>query len=129
MAHTEIQIAAEIRALMPVEGIHEEVLRVAREAAEYARSIAPVYHGDDSRAKPGSYRDSIHAEETEPKRTEGFEVPMPAARVITRSPVANLLEFGTSKMQEAATFTQTANHYGGTVEVEHDANDAGTKID
>jgi len=129
VAHTEMQIAAEIRSLMPVDEIHEEVIRVAREAAGYARSIAPVYHGDDPRATPGSYRDSIHAEETGPKKSEGFEVPMPAARVITRSPIANLLEFGTSKMPEFGVFSQTADHYGGTVEVEHDAHETGIKID
>jgi hypothetical protein len=129
VTHTEMQIAAEIRAQMPLEEIHKEVIRVAREAAEYARSIAPVYHGDDPRATPGSYRDSIRSEEVESKKSDGFEVPMPAARVITRSPIANLLEFGTSKMPEFGVFSQTADHYGGTVEVEHGDHETGTRID
>ncbi len=124
-----MSIAAEIRALMPVEEIKEEINRVAREAAKHARTIAPVYSGDDPRAKPGSYRDSIHAEETEPKEAKGFDHLMPAARVITRSPIANLVEFGSKKMKEHAVFAQTADHYGGTVEVEKDAHDTGQRLD
>jgi hypothetical protein len=129
MPNTEMSIVAEIMALMPVDEIKEEVNKLAREAAEYARSIAPVYHGDDSRAKPGAYRESIHAEETEPRHSEGFEGVMPTARVITRSPIANLLEFGTKKMKEFGVFTQTADHFGGTVEVKNDVHDTGSRID
>jgi hypothetical protein len=130
MPHTEIQIAAEIRALMPQSEIREEVNRIAREAAEYARNIAPVYKGEPKEGvEPGSYRDSIHAESTGLKPSEGFESPMPSARVITRSPIANLLEFGTKNMTEFATFAQTADHFGGIVDVNKGSLASGERLD
>lgn len=130
MTSTSMQIAAAIRALMPTEEIREEVHRVAKEAADYARSIAPVYKGEPHEGvTPGSYRDSIHAESVEDRKSAGVDKLMPAARVITKSPIANLLEFGTSKMGEFATFAQTAEHYGGTVNFEKGVNESGEELD
>jgi hypothetical protein len=113
MAHTEMQIIDEITSKMPIAEIREHVNKLAVDAAEYARSLAPVYTGPERKGvTPGAYRDSIHAEEGESE----FEWE-PSAMVITRWHGANLLEFGTKHMHEFGTFAKTADHFGGTVEV------------
>lgn len=127
MAHTEMQIINEIESAMPIEEIREHVNALAREAAEYARSIAPVYSGPhrDDRT-PGYYRDSIHAE------TGESEIEwQPSAMVITRASYANVLEFGTKHMHEFGTFAKTADHFGGTVEVSGKSHprSQGTRLD
>ncbi len=110
----QLQVEAEI-----LNGIHaighdeirEGVRAKAREIAGYARSIAPVYHGPPrADERPGEFRDSILAEDAEDKNG------LPAARVISRSRIAHLLEYGTVKMEKRATFGQAAEAFGGTVD-------------
>lgn len=109
MSHTEREILAEIKAKMPIAEIQEKVNEIAVDAAEYARSIAPVYAGPERADRiPGHYRDSIHAEEKELKT-------MPAAMVVTRASYANIIEFGSKNTPEFGVFAKTADHYGGTV--------------
>jgi hypothetical protein len=113
VASTAAEILAEIRAAIATQAAPREEVRTgvddyAREVADYARSIAPVYDGP---ARPdvtsGAFRDSIHAEKASDH--DG----MPAARVVSESPIAALLEFGTSKMEKRPTFAKTAAKFGG----------------
>lgn len=109
-----MSIQAEIKAAIVGELVQEEIRAelyiIARKVRDYAQSIAPVYDGGDPRAQPGSFKASIKAESAPDH--DG----MPAAKVISRSRIAHLLEFGTSKMEKRPTFAQTASHFGGTVD-------------
>src|ERR1700758_5825029 len=91
------EIMAEIMGKMggEREEIRDGVRKTAEEAADYGRSIAPVYHGPfHEGVVSGEYRDSIQAEDAPDH--DG----MPAARVSSYSRIAHLLEFGTVKMHE-----------------------------
>jgi hypothetical protein len=89
--------------------IRHEARETAKKAAEYARGIAPVYHGPPRPdVIPGEFRDSIEVEDAPDHEGK------PAARIISKSPIAHLLEYGTSKMPAAATFARTAAAFGGT---------------
>ena len=110
MAIEVAQIHAEIMAKMPKQEIRAEVDRIAKEGAELGRSIAPVLQEPHAGFTPGHFRDSIHAEEADDING------LPAARIISHSRVAHLLEFGTVTMPEHATFGQIAAHYGGTID-------------
>jgi hypothetical protein len=107
------EIYAEIMAGMEAEreeiktGVHTE----ADEVRDYGRSIAPVYSGPPHKdVVPGAYRDSIVVEEAPDH--DG----MPAVRVISRSRIARILEFGTVKMHEFGTFANMAAAFGGTLD-------------
>lgn len=98
--------------LAGMEGEHEEIREHVHvegdEMKGYARSIAPVYAGPpDANVVPGAFRDSIVFEDAPDH--EG----MPAGRLISRSPIAHLLEFGTVHMHEFGTFAATAAAFGG----------------
>jgi hypothetical protein len=115
MAHSSDvgEIFAEIEAGMELEHdeIREQVKETAEKVRDYARSIAPVYQGEaHGKVVPGGFRDSILEEEAPDH--DG----LPAARVSSYSRIAHLLEFGTVKMHEFATFGNTAAAFGGTVD-------------
>ena len=107
------EIYAEIMAGMELEreeireGVHVE----ADEVRDYGRSIAPVYAGPPHKnVVPGAFRDSIVVEERPDH--DG----LPAARVVSHSRIAHILEFGTVTMHEFGTFANMAAHFGGTLD-------------
>src|ERR1700758_874041 len=101
----EIMVGVELQR----EEIRPELHIFADEVADYARSIAPVYHGPfHEGVVSGEFRDSIQVEDAPDH--DG----MPAVQVSSYSPIAHLLEFGTVKMHEFGTFANTAAHFGGT---------------
>lgn len=76
--------------------IDKDVNKTAKEAADYARSIAPVDEGD--------YRDSIHVEDLPDRRG------MPGKRVVADDFKAHLIEYGSKHNPEFAVFARTADH-------------------
>lgn len=111
-------MAGEIEAILAAAGealtlreVEEGLDRMGDDVCEYAQSIAPVF-GDlppkrDSPPfdEPGGFRDSIHVE----KPHAGVR------RIISRlDPLALWAELGTIHMPEYATFSKTAEHFGGT---------------
>jgi len=89
--------------------IREKIREEGEKVSEYARTIAPVYHGGSRPdLQPGRFRDSIHYEDQHDING------MPAGQVISRSRIAHLLEFGTIHMHEIGTFAATAAAFGGT---------------
>lgn len=115
----EIQREIEAQLVLHREEERRAVKEKAKKVAEYARSIAPVYHGPPRPdVQPGEFRDSIINEDAPDYNGR------PAARVVSHSRIAHLLEYGTSKMPALAVFARTAEHFNGTpdgtsVEYEH----------
>lgn len=86
----------------PLDQIRRELRAVAEDAAEYARSIAPVDEGD--------YKKSIHTEDLDDVNG------LPARRVIADDYKAIWIEYGTKEpgpTPEFAVFAKTADHFGG----------------
>jgi hypothetical protein len=107
------EIYGDIMAGIPAqrEEIHEGVHTEADQVKDFGHSIAPVYTGPPHKdVVPGAYRDSIVVEEAPDH--EG----LPAVRVISRSRIARILEFGTVKMHEFGTFAAMASEFGGTLD-------------
>jgi hypothetical protein len=90
--------------------------RVADAAADYARSIAPVYAGKEYGTQPGHFRDSITA--VDAPDVGG----MPAAQVRSDLREASFIEYGAhphgGTTPEHATFAKTVAHFEGTPGVE-----------
>lgn len=86
----------------------------AREVAEYAKGLAPVFgetghdekRADPPEGAPGDYRDSIHVT-LAPKKPH-------ARRIITDDYKAVWIEMGSRHMPEYAVFAKTAAYFGGT---------------
>jgi hypothetical protein len=86
---------------------------VADAAAEYARSIAPVYGGEHSLAtqtirgipQAGTFRDSIYS--CDAPDYHG----LPAAQVRSDLRESSYIEYGTARTPEHATFAKTAAHF------------------
>lgn len=107
------EIFADIEAGMELEQeeIRAQVNETAEKVKDHARSIAPVYQGQEhGKVVPGGFRDSIIAEEAPDH--DG----LPAARVSSYSRIAHILEYGTVKMQEFGTFRATAAAFDGTID-------------
>lgn len=105
MASSADDIAAEIMAQIPGDPkIREQVRDTAARGASFARIIAPVYHGTNTKEPPGTFRDSIHDEDRPDYKG------MPAARIISNDPAAAYIEYGTGKTPEHATFAKTENY-------------------
>jgi len=119
-------IARDIIQRAPVEG-REEISRytddVVNRAVDYAKSIAPVWPGEESQGRqPGTFRDSIYgevyyggeADTSHPVRAniggEGGKGE-PAGAIISDDPKAPFIEFGTAKTPEHGTFAKTAAHF------------------
>jgi hypothetical protein len=105
------EVIADVTAQIPAsrEEIRDKIREEGEKVAEYARTIAPVYHGGSRPdLQPGKFRDSIHYEDQHDINA------MPAGMVISRSRIAHLLEFGTIHMHEIGTFAATAAAFGGT---------------
>lgn len=114
MAFDANDVIGEIMAGMELEKdeiraqLHEHTVEIRDDG----RSMAPVYHGPPhGEVVPGGFRDSI-VDEPAPDHDN-----MPAERVISRSRIAYLLEFGTKHMHEFGTFGALAAKYGGTVDL------------
>lgn len=103
---TSFEIAAEIALLarkdLTIRTAEGNPRQIAEEGTDYAQSIAPV--GTNRDPHPGSFRDSIHAEDIED--IDG----MPAARIVSNHPAADYIEYGTSKTPEHGTFAATVIH-------------------
>ena len=104
-----LSIETEIAAALGSGAIERHLDKFAREVAEYAKSIAPVFGDRAPRrsapadGEPGDYRDSIHVE----NRGVGKR------RVIADDFKAIWIEVGTTHMPEYAVFEKTAQHFGG----------------
>jgi|SRR5215472_2498393 len=93
-----------------VEEVRDEIIEyednIVEEAVTYAKSIAPVWAGQESQGRhPGTFRDSIRGERTDDK--DG----MPAAMLISEDEKAAFIEYGTAKTPEHGTFAKTAAHF------------------
>lgn len=88
----------EIQEALKSEEVHDAKVKLAAEAAEYARSISPV--GGEHDPHPGRYRDSIVVKE------EDEEVSVEFA-----DPTANLIEYGSINNREYAVRARTAEHF------------------
>jgi hypothetical protein len=91
--------------------------KVADAAAQYAKSIAPVYAGREYGGnEPGHFRDSIYA--TDAPDVGG----MPAAQVRSDLREASFIEYGAhphgGTTPEHATFAKTVAHFENTPNVE-----------
>ena len=81
-------------------GVQKACKSAAEDVATRARDIAPV-SDDPSDPTPGSFRDSIHAEDSD----EG-------ARVVADDPAAVYIEFGTAKDPPHGTLRQALEASG-----------------
>jgi hypothetical protein len=108
---TAAEIAAEIEILLRENpDVQTVARRVADQAAAYAKQIAPIYaepRGESGGRHPGTFRDSIHAQDRAP--IDG----LPAAEVVSDDRAASYIEYGTGKTPEHAVFARTAEHFGG----------------
>lgn len=102
---SEAEIHAEIMAQIPTQVRDSgEARKVAREAAAYARSIAPVYQGKDTKRPAGTFRDSITDKDAPDVKG------MPAAQIVSDDPAAQYIEYGTERTPEHGTFAKTRAH-------------------
>ena len=91
----------------------EAVLAKAKEAAEYAKTIAPVNKTGKPHTTPGGYTDTPGQYRDSIEAVAVFENGEWRGRVISHDWKAQWIEYGTEKMPKQAVFRRAAAHARG----------------
>ena len=110
MASSATEIAAILTEKLHTDGyahLKEQNRALAAQAAEYARSIAPIGGDTGPDPHPRPFRAAIHGEAAPDRKG------LPASRIRSDDDNSSYIEYGTSKTPEHGTFAKTAAAFSG----------------